>query len=185
MIDRVMLKKAFAYLRGFILKLRVKTTGPIKVYGRIKIKNPRGKIIIGRRSKLFPGVTFDFESAPPGSTPEIRIGEFVHIGDRTEIHCGSQVTIGYRAGISWDVLIMGSDYHTDNKSSSMPQSIVIEELAWIYARATILKGVTIGKGAVVRCLFSSDQGCPAIHRCSRKSCPSNSNNRSEIFGLYH
>ncbi len=149
MIDLVTLKKAVAYFRGFLLKRRVTTTGPIKVYGRVKIKGRDGKITIGKRSKLFPGVTFDFEAAPAGSNPEITIGEYVHIGDRTEIHCGSKVTIGYRAGISWDVLIMGSDYHSDTRGDGVPEEIVIEDLAWIYARATILKGVRIGKGAIV------------------------------------
>ncbi len=148
-MDRSTLSKIYGYLRGFLLLRRVKTTGPIKVYGRVKIKNPVGKITIGKRSKLYPGVVFDFEAAPPGTTPEITIGEFSSLGDRTEIHCGGQVIIGDRVSLSWDVLVMESDYHTAGHGDARPRPIIIEDDVWIGARSTILKGVRIGHSAIV------------------------------------
>lgn len=138
-----------AYYRGFLIRRRITTIGPIKVYGRIKIRNPIGRIVIGKRTQLFPGVAFDFDAAPPGTQPEIIMGEFCHLGDRSEIHCGSQIILGNRVGISWDVLIMGSDYHTPGLGDAVPQPIIIEDNVWISARATILKGVRIGRGAVI------------------------------------
>lgn len=146
---RTTLTKIIGYLRGYWLMRRVKTTGPIKVYGKIKIRNPVGRITIGKRTKLYPGVVFDFEAALPGTQPEVTIGEHAHIGDRTEIHCGSKVVIGNRVSLSWDVLVMESDYHAAYHGAGEPRPIIIDDDAWIGARATILKGVHIGKSAIV------------------------------------
>jgi len=141
--------KAVGYFRGFLLRRRVTTTGPVKVYGKVRVKNPIGRITIGGRSKLFPGVTFDFEAAPPGTVPEITIGEYAHLGDRLEIHCGSKVVLGRSVSISWDVLLMGSDYHPTGGTQEITKPIIIEDQVWIGARATVLKGVRIGQGAIV------------------------------------
>ncbi len=63
------LKKLFGYARGYLLKTKITTLGPIKSYGRTIIRNRRGKVIIGKRSLLWPKVVFDFTSAPPAQFP--------------------------------------------------------------------------------------------------------------------
>lgn len=66
------------------------------------------------------------------------------------IRCKESIKIGERVTIAHDVTIMDYDGHyltEDNHQISKP--IVIEDGAWICTRATILKGVTIGSGAVV------------------------------------
>jgi acetyltransferase-like isoleucine patch superfamily enzyme len=71
------------------------------------------------------------------------------LGDRTEIHCGRNVKIGNHVAISWDCVIMESDYHAAGGSEVVPRPIVIEDEAWIGCRVIILKGVTVGRGAIV------------------------------------
>ena len=100
-----------------------------------------------------------------------RPGAFVIIGDRTFIG-GSQlvaadgIVIGNDVLVSWGVHIVDHDSHSlawqhrkndvmmwlDGKKdwSHVPQKpVVIEDKAWIGFNAIILKGVTIGEGAVV------------------------------------
>jgi acetyltransferase-like isoleucine patch superfamily enzyme len=148
-MKRRLFKKIIAYIRGYLLKRRMTTLGPFKAYGRVIIRNAIGEVIIGRRSTLHPNVVFDFEAAPAGTKPSIEIGDFTAIGDRTEIHCGSHVRIGNYVAISWDCLIIGSDYHASGGAAATARPVIIEDRVWIGARAIILKGVTVGSGAII------------------------------------
>jgi acetyltransferase-like isoleucine patch superfamily enzyme len=58
------------------------------------------------------------------------------------------ITIGARCAISWDVQVLDTDYH-ELVGSEPTRPVVIGDDVWIGARAVILKGVTIGDGAVV------------------------------------
>ena len=73
---------------------------------------------------------------------------FINHGAR--IHCFDRITIGNGVYIGDDVSIRDSDGHVivgAEKPMTMP--IVIEDHVWIGARVTIVKGVTIGNGAVI------------------------------------
>lgn len=149
LMQRQALRKIFAYARGYLPRRGITTLGPIKVYGKVILRNHNGKVTIGRRSTLWPNVVFDFDAAASGTTPRIEIGECTALGDRTEIHCGSNVKIGNHVAISWDCIIMESDYHAAGGSDVVPRPIVIEDEAWIGCRVIILKGVTVGRGAII------------------------------------
>jgi acetyltransferase-like isoleucine patch superfamily enzyme len=95
-----------------------------------------------------------------GDTREkvIRIGNNSYVGFGTEIFSGSEVTIGDHVLIANNVLINGYDGHLLDpiaRAAGQPLGeegygpIRIEDYAWIGSRATILKNVTIGRGAVV------------------------------------
>ena len=62
------------------------------------------------------------------------------------------ITIGNRAGLSYGVYVLTGGLDI-SKGVVLPKhisaSVVIEEGAWIGARAILLPGVTIGAGAVV------------------------------------
>jgi acetyltransferase-like isoleucine patch superfamily enzyme len=73
-----------------------------------------------------------------------------YLSNGTSIACFASVTIGQDAAIGPEVSIRDSDSHTISGSSRPPtQPIRIGDHVWIGARATILKGVTIGDGAIV------------------------------------
>lgn len=79
----------------------------------------------------------------------IRIGSRTYIGDRTEIHAGESVTIGDGCDISWNCTIMDRDYHKLGTEKEVFAPVTIGNRVWIGCNAIILKGVTIGDGAVV------------------------------------
>ena len=80
---------------------------------------------------------------------KLSIGDNVAIGDRTEIHAGCEITIGDNSLISWDCCIMDRDYHKLMSDKENFKSVHIGKNVWIGARVLILKGITIGDGAVV------------------------------------
>jgi acetyltransferase-like isoleucine patch superfamily enzyme len=103
----------------------------------------------------------------------IRIGEYCYIGEHSRIWSADSITIGDRVLVSHNVNIHDHNAHslsalrrslhvaqifqsghpkTLEDVSSAP--IVIEDDAWIGFGSTILKGVTIGKGAIVERLQS-------------------------------
>lgn len=143
------LQKGLAYLRGYLIKTKIRTLGPVKSYGATVVRNRNGLVIVGSRSCLWPNVVFDLDGAAGDEKAVIEIGERTSIGDRTEIHCANRVTIGNNVLISWDVNILENDYHRSGGGESGQTSVTIEDDVWIGARAIILKGVTIGRGAII------------------------------------
>lgn len=97
----------------------------------------------------------------------IVIGDHCFIGENSRIWSGAQVTIGNRVLIAHDVNIFDNDTHPFEpgerhrhylaiKHVGHPgdidlgdRPVSIEDDVWIAAKAIVLKGVTIGRGAVV------------------------------------
>lgn len=74
----------------------------------------------------------------------------VFINKGSMIECACHISIGDDCLIGRDVLIHDSDGHViDNNPNEMTSPVVIEDHVWICSRAMILKGVHIGKGAIV------------------------------------
>lgn len=93
---------------------------------------------------LFPPFTADF-------------GRNIHLGERVFINSGCRfqdqggVTIGDDSLIGHNEVLatLDHDVHPDRRADMHPAPIVIGRKVWIGANATILKGVTIGDGAIV------------------------------------
>ncbi len=109
----------------------------------------------------------------------LRIGDAVDIGFRCLLDARGGLTIGSNVVIASDVQFIAG-HHLPNSDTfeweMMPT--VVEDYAWIASRATVLPGVTIGRGAVVGAcsLVRKDvaamemvAGVPAIHRGVRES----------------
>lgn len=100
---------------------------------------------------------------------QITLGSYVYVGPQTKIWSSASVTIGNYVLISYNVTIHDNDSHSTDvqirrnhlqyiiDNGMLPLSaygageaeIIIEDDAWICANATILKGVRIGRGAIV------------------------------------
>lgn len=66
------------------------------------------------------------------------------------IRCNESITIGDDVAIARDVVIMDFDAHDiEYAGYQMSKPVVIGNKVWIGYRAMILKGVTIGDGAIV------------------------------------
>lgn len=147
---RELLARAIGLARGALSRHRFSRCGPgLCVLGRLRTERIGGGTIeIGSGVLLWPGVKLSADSAD-GALARLRIGDRTHIGDRTEIHCGREVTIGAGCAISWDVVILDRDYHALGAAGEQCRAVTIGDGVWIGCRAMVLKGVTIGAGAVV------------------------------------
>ena len=133
---------------GVYIAIKTKNKiGTILARGKHKINLNKGKIVLEKGVFLYPNVKLSVSGIKESA--KLFIGENTNIGDRTEIHVGEIVEIGPNCAISWDVCILDRDYHRFNSSEEEAKPIVIKDNVWIGCRATILKGVTIGEGAMI------------------------------------
>ncbi|MFL5788525.1 MAG: acyltransferase [Flavisolibacter sp.] len=125
-------------------------------------QNDPNRIIIGNNTHIRG------ELLVLGFGGQIIIGENTFIGEHSRIWSGEKVVIGNNVLISHNVNIIDSNTHelnyleraegfrklinygqpTENRSIENAP-ITIEDYAWINFNSIILKGITIGKGAVV------------------------------------
>lgn len=132
--------------RAFEWRYRVQGGGYTEMFGPGRVHRPHGggTLRFGDWVRLYPGVTFYLDRPPS----RIDIGNGTYVNRRSEICCSHRITIGENCAISWDVLITDTDYHTlDDNDATGP--VTIGDHVWIGARSIVLKGVTIGSGAVI------------------------------------
>lgn len=89
-------------------------------------------------------------SLSPNAT--IKIGENVFINENTRIMAEKNIEIGDGSIIAWNVNILDSDRHDiyyDEIKQKKCKEIKIGKNVWIGFNSSILKGVTIGDGAVI------------------------------------
>jgi acetyltransferase-like isoleucine patch superfamily enzyme len=117
----------------------------------------RGRLHLSLQGKLIMGDRVSIWSHLGRTQISVSKHASICIGDNTFINTGCilssryQINIGKRCQIANQVIIMDSDFHgvEDRDKMESPSPIIIEDDVWIATRATILKGVHIGKGAVV------------------------------------
>lgn len=133
-------------LGGLTLAPAFRFSGPVIWSGgfpRPKIVNRGGTLRTGGVT-LFGGTRIELY---PGAT--VTIGEGTFVNRNTSILAETSVTIGNYVLIGWDVTITDTDEHDWPGLGRRTAPIVIGDRSWIGARSIILKGVTIGEGAVV------------------------------------
>lgn len=128
--------------------------------GVLEKRHPQSKIIIGSKSRIDGYVVTEI------ATSQITIGDNTLLGPRSIVDCVSRIEIGNNVLISYDCVIADSDNHSLSASKRhndlelwrqgkhdwsdvKTAPIIIKNNAWIGARSIILKGVTIGEGAIV------------------------------------
>lgn len=107
---------------------------------------------LGRKSRFTINGKFSI-----GSGSDFRVfdnGELILNGGYctagVQIVCFKKITIGKGCAIARDVIIRDTDAHQLlNSTHPMTQEVSISEHVWIGNRAIIMKGVTIGNGAVI------------------------------------
>lgn len=135
-----------AYLRGLLLRRKFTRAGIIAVqpgWLGVSVINKGGRIEC-ENVAFFPGVRL--ECLRGG---KIVIGDGTYLNRNTEVIAQQEVRIGRNCKIAWDVVIMDTDQHGVSGQPAVACPIVIEDEVWIGCRAIILKGVTIGRGAVI------------------------------------
>ena len=84
-----------------------------------------------------------------GEGAVLSIGKGTYLNRNTVVVCHERVEIGAGCLVSWDVVIMDTNEHDWPGLARVDAPVVIGDKVWIGCRAMILKGVTIGTGAVV------------------------------------
>lgn len=108
------------------------------------------------------GVRFSFDPDGMYSFSTISVGNHVSLGARsTLIATRSRITIGNYVMFGLELAIRGGNHRTDlvgrfmttvrdhEKRPEDDLEVVIEDDVWIGTRATILHGVTVGRGSIV------------------------------------
>jgi acetyltransferase-like isoleucine patch superfamily enzyme len=120
-----------------------------RLSGGVIVSNS-GNLRIGRRVKL-NGSPVPIELvALPGA--ELSIGDGTSINRGVSICAKRSIQIGANCGIGNDCLIFDTDFHTlgdPANGGADVAPVVIGDNVWLAARSVILKGVSIGDGAVV------------------------------------
>jgi acetyltransferase-like isoleucine patch superfamily enzyme len=94
-----------------------------------------------------------------GTKISVNNGGIVNFGDKfcvtgaSTIICSKQIEFGNECLLSWDILIMDTDFHkiinTEGKTINESKPIKIGNHVWIGCRNTILKGVNICNDVVI------------------------------------
>ena len=135
-----------AFLRGLRLRRHVRAEGLILALpgGPLpKVLNRGGTIQIESCS-FEAGVRLEVHS-----DATLTIGKGTYVNRNVHMVIADRIDIGRRVKIGWDVVIMDTDLHGHSGQPTMTRPVVIEDDVWIGCRALILKGVRIGKGAVI------------------------------------
>lgn len=126
-----------------------------KLFNKIKSWYRKKKLSsCGKKVILGPGVE--------GYLKNVSIGNNSSIGSKNVFDCyKARVVIGHHVMTSREVLFVTGNHRTDlvgkymidvtnlEKTPENDKDIIIENDVWIGSRATILKGVTIHRGAII------------------------------------
>lgn len=135
-----------AFWRGFWLRRHFRSEGLILALpgGPMPVVINRGGEIHVESCVFEPGVRLELY---PGAT--LHIGKGTYVNRNVQIIAAESVSIGYGVKIGWDAIIMDTDLHGHSGQPAVTKPVVIDDEAWIGCRALILKGVHIGRGAVI------------------------------------
>lgn len=132
------------------------------VGARLQLYEGGPKILGNLRPVLGEGVSLEGEhvwiAAGDASAKAFTIGDDTYVGYSFNVVVGTEVSLGRHVLIANHVLLNGYDGHPldplararhEPPGAAGQGAIVVGDYAWIGNRAIVLKGVTIGRGAVV------------------------------------
>ena len=146
-------RKGFRYAREVLLAplyLRAvdELGSSVRTNGRPRIEN-FGRMTIGSGT-LLRSVNVPVELAT-GVGGVLEIGENVRLNYGVSIGAMRSIRIGNRVRIGPYVMLIDTEFHDvyDREKMPPPRPIVIEDDVWIAAKASVMPGVTIGRGSIV------------------------------------
>jgi len=102
----------------------------------------RGNAVIGHGSKISVG--------PEG---KLVFGENFKITAESSIVAFTEIEFGKDCLLSWDILVMDTDFHvikdSENRILNTPKKILVGDKVWIGCRSLILKGSTIPANSII------------------------------------
>lgn len=146
MIERIRKYPLKDYLAGFLFSRKFDKSGVLVFSdGRPypKVIHKGGTLVTGH-CQFYSGVRLEI-----GKKGLLQIGNGTYLNRNTLVVCEKEILIGKDCKIAWDVIIMDSDLHPINSNPIVDKPVYIGDDVWIGCRSIILKGVTIGRGAVI------------------------------------
>lgn len=131
-----------------MIRLGCRSLGTLDPRSSTTIWEVRGRIEFGGNANFGLGSRI---SVFTGAT--LKLGNHFGTTGNTTIICQKDISFGDDCMLSWDILIMDSDWHQiTNLNGSIlnyPSQIRIGNHVWIGCRCTILKGVTINNNSII------------------------------------
>ncbi len=87
-----------------------------------------------------------------GKGAYLELGTNFSISAHSSLICKKKISFGDDCRLSWDILVMDSDFHKikiSGKTINFPKEIIIGNHVWIGCRSTIFKGVRISDEIVI------------------------------------
>lgn len=113
-------------------------------------QNKNGEFVIGKNASFSADYFRSYDGTSihiyDGARLSIRSG---YINSDSKIECYDAITIGENVKISDNVIIRDSDNHAIEAGKQSHAPIVIGNHVWIGMSSLILKGVSVGDGAVI------------------------------------
>lgn len=110
-----------------------------EVSGTLEVK---GNTIFGGGSKI-----------SIGENGRLVTGSNFGVSGETKIICNKEILFGHDCLLSWEILIMDTDFHDVindvNEKINADSSIILGDHIWVGCRSTILKGVRIGSHNII------------------------------------
>lgn len=152
-------KNVFLYkTNGRIIISAPIKTGMIQIgYGKVGVSDFKrvravwevdGEIVFNGKADIMHGSKISV-----AKQAQLVIGNNVFINTETAIVAGKRIKIGDNSSISWETLIMDTDFHAiaDRYGNviNAPREVVIKNNVWVCCRCTILKGAILPAGSVI------------------------------------
>ena len=119
-------------------------------------------VFMEKNSKLIINGNFDIHRNADiyiGTSAILELGSG-YIMDRLSLQCLCNIKISNNVMISRNVAIRDSDSHQIIGGGSLTRPIIIGNHVWISMNVTILKGVTIGDGAIIAAVSVVNKDVP-------------------------
>lgn len=165
-VESVLRRNLLDRPRTLRYRARGMTVGRGTLLPRIRATWPH-RVRLGPRCVLDPGVAFHL----PGPWREelaIDIGEHVYLGAGCEFNITTHLRIGRESMLAAGCYIVDHDHGTERRDTPICEQndgpsgpVEIGEDVWLGARVIVLKGVTIGPGAVVGAASVVNRSIPA------------------------
>lgn len=108
----------------------------------------RGEVILDGKVSLGSGSRISV-----ASDAVLRFGDNFSMSGNSSLVCQKNISFGNDCLLSWDILIMDSDFHKilnmQGETVNAPSPIRIGNHVWIGCRSTILKGVQVADHSVI------------------------------------
>lgn len=135
-----------AFWRGLLIRRHFRRAGLILSLpgGPLPVVRNKGGNIIVESCSFEPGVRLEVYQGA-----SVLIGKGTYLNRNVHIVAAESVTIGRGVKIGWDAVIMDTDLHGHSGQPARAKPVVIEDEVWIGCRALLLKGVHVGRGAII------------------------------------